>query len=140
MTRQNILPWQPAGFTRENNPPNLLARKVCHFNSRLACLRFCLRLVRRTVSAQDGAVAVRDPGRCCLLSDTNESLIPHSSLREDKLRLTNTEIGLCQVAIKTELLIQRLYPLQLSTVMSCYHFSAAKLNPIITELNSATPG
>ncbi len=38
-TRQNILPWQPAGFTRENNPPNLLARKICHFNSRLACQR-----------------------------------------------------------------------------------------------------
>ncbi len=39
MTRQNILPWQPAGFTRENNPQNLLARKICHFNSRLACQR-----------------------------------------------------------------------------------------------------
>ena len=26
MTRQNILPWKSAGFTRENNPPNLLAR------------------------------------------------------------------------------------------------------------------
>jgi len=39
MTRQNILPWQPAGFIRENNPPNLLARKICHFNSRLACQR-----------------------------------------------------------------------------------------------------
>ncbi len=39
MTRQNILPWQPAGFTRENNRPNLLARKICHFNSRLACQR-----------------------------------------------------------------------------------------------------
>ncbi len=39
MTRQNILQWQPAGFTRENNPPNLLAGKICHFNSRLACQR-----------------------------------------------------------------------------------------------------
>jgi hypothetical protein len=39
MTRQNILPWQPAGFTRENNPQNLLARKICHFKSRLACQR-----------------------------------------------------------------------------------------------------
>ncbi len=39
MTRQNILPWQPAGFTWENNPPNLLTRKICHFNSRLACQR-----------------------------------------------------------------------------------------------------
>jgi hypothetical protein len=39
MTRQNILPWQPAGFTCENNLPNLLARKICHFNSRLACQR-----------------------------------------------------------------------------------------------------
>ncbi len=39
MTRQNILPWKSAGFTRENNPPNLLARKICHFNSRLACQR-----------------------------------------------------------------------------------------------------
>ncbi len=39
MTRQIILPWQPAGFIRENNPPNLLARKICHFNSRLACQR-----------------------------------------------------------------------------------------------------
>ena len=39
MTRKNILPWKSAGFTRENNPPNLLARKTCHFNSRLACQR-----------------------------------------------------------------------------------------------------
>ncbi len=39
MTRQDILPWQPAGFIRENNPPNLLARKICHFNSRRACQR-----------------------------------------------------------------------------------------------------
>ncbi len=39
MTPQNILPWQPAGFTREKNPPNLLARKICHFNSGLACQR-----------------------------------------------------------------------------------------------------
>jgi hypothetical protein len=39
MTRQNILLWKSAGFTRENNPPNLLARKTCHFNSRLACQR-----------------------------------------------------------------------------------------------------
>ncbi len=39
MTRQNILPWKSAGFTRENNPPNLLARKTCHFNSQLACQR-----------------------------------------------------------------------------------------------------
>ncbi len=39
MTRQNVLSWQPAGFTRENNPPNLLARKTCHFNLRLACQR-----------------------------------------------------------------------------------------------------
>ncbi len=39
MTRQNILPWKSAGFTRKNNPPNLLARKTCHFNSRLACQR-----------------------------------------------------------------------------------------------------
>jgi hypothetical protein len=33
------LPWKSAGFTCENNPPNLLARKTCHFNSRLACQR-----------------------------------------------------------------------------------------------------
>ena len=39
MTHQNILPWKSAEFTRENNPPNLLARKTCHFNSRLACQR-----------------------------------------------------------------------------------------------------
>ncbi len=39
MTCQNILPWKSAGFTHENNPPNLLARKICHFNSRLACQR-----------------------------------------------------------------------------------------------------
>ncbi len=39
MTRQIILPWKSAGFTRENNPPNLLARKTCHFSSRLACQR-----------------------------------------------------------------------------------------------------
>jgi hypothetical protein len=37
MTRQNILPWQRAGFIRENNPLNLFARKICHFNSQLAC-------------------------------------------------------------------------------------------------------
>ena len=39
MTRQNILPWRSAGFTRGNNLPNLLARKICHFNSWLACQR-----------------------------------------------------------------------------------------------------
>ena len=37
MTRQNILAWQPAGFTRENNPPNLLAQKNLPFQL-AACL------------------------------------------------------------------------------------------------------
>ncbi len=75
-----------------------------------------------------------------LAIDTHRTLIPHSSLREDKLRLTNTKVGLCQVAIKAGLLVQCLYPLQLSAIKSCYHVSAAKLNQIILELNSATPG
>jgi len=44
------------------------------------------------------------------------------------------------VAIKAGLLVQRLYPLQISAIKSCYHVSAAKLNQIISELKSATPG
>ncbi len=65
-----------------------------------------------------GGGIVPVPGRCCLLSNKNETLIPHSSL---KGRIS-------------------IYPLRLSTIISCYHFSAAKLNQITTELNSATPG
>ncbi len=39
MTRQNILPWQPAGFTREKTRRIYSPEKICHFNSRLACQR-----------------------------------------------------------------------------------------------------
>jgi len=44
------------------------------------------------------------------------------------------------VAIKAGLLVQRLYPLQISAIKFYYHVSAAKLNQIISELKSATPG
>ncbi len=115
----------------------MLIRILSRIRSRI---RICLKLVKRTVLAQDGGRNSPGPGQMLFAIQQKRNTNPTLECkRENKLGLNNTEDRLCQVAIKTSLATRCIYPLRLSTIISCYHFSAAKLN-LTTELNSATPG